>query len=193
MAQEKDRKTLNVPPLRFPGFTDEWIQTSVGDICTVVGGGTPDTTNNELWNGNIQWFTPSEIGKQKYVTNSIRQISKKGLDSSSAKLLPKSSILLSSRATIGECSINTIECTTNQGFQSLIPKPDTFTEFLYYLIQTKRKDLLRNSCGSTFQEISANEVRKIKVHIPSITEQKKIAVLLAYIDERIATQNKIID
>ena len=179
--------------MRFPGFTDEWKETTLGEISTVVGGGTPDTNNSTLWNGNIQWFTPSEIGKHKYVTNSIRQINQNGLDSSSAKLLPEYSILLSTRATIGECSINTIKCTTNQGFQSLIPKPSTFTEFLYYLIQTKRKDLLRNSCGSTFQEISANEVRKIKVQIPSITEQKKLAALLSCVDERIATQNKIIE
>ena len=179
--------------MRFPGFTDEWKRTTLGEICSIVGGGTPDTTKSELWNGNIQWFTPSEIGKQKYVTNSIRQISKIGLNSSSAKLLPAYSVLLSTRATIGECSINTMECSTNQGFQSLIPNSTTSTEFLYYLAQTKRKELLRNSCGSTFQEISANEVRKIKVQLPTIEEQQKIAGILVRLDERIATQNKIID
>ena len=115
------------------------------------------------------------------------------MNKSSAKLLPTGTILLSSRATVGECSINKKECTTNQGFQSLIPKENISNEFVYYLIQTKRKDLIRKSCGSTFLEISANEVRKIVVSIPTIKEQDKIAKLLSLLDERIATQNKIID
>ena len=115
------------------------------------------------------------------------------MNKSSAKLLPIGTILLSSRATVGECSINKKECTTNQGFQSLIPKENISNEFVYYLIQTKRKDLIRKSCGSTFLEISANEVRKIVVSIPTIKEQDKIAKLLSLLDERIATQNKIIE
>ena len=165
----------------------------LGDIAIVVGGGTPDTNTSQYWNGKIQWFTPSEIGRNKYVDNSVRTISEEGLNKSSAKLLPIGTILLSSRATVGECSINKKECTTNQGFQSLIPKENISNEFVYYLIQIKRKDLIRKSCGSTFLEISANEIRKIVVSIPTIKEQDKIAKLLSLLDERIATQNKIID
>ena len=186
-------KKLNVPNLRFPEFQGEWEKTKFGDIAIVVGGGTPDTKTSQYWNGRIQWFTPSEIGRNKYVYNSVRTISEEGLNKSSAKLLPIGTILLSSRATVGECSINKKECTTNQGFQSLIPKENISNEFIYYLIQTKRKDLIRKSCGSTFLEISANEVRKIVVSIPTIKEQDKIAKLLSLLDERIATQNKIID
>ena len=159
----------------------------------VVGGGTPDTNNHKYWNGDIQWFTPSEIGRDKYVTNSLRTISEEGLNKSSAKLLPIGTILLSSRATVGECSINKVECTTNQGFQSLIPKEYFSKEFVFYLMQTKRKELIRKSCGSTFLEISANEVRKIKIAVPASKEQEKISKLLALLDERITTQNKIID
>ena len=186
-------KKLNVPNLRFPEFQGEWEKTKFGDIAIVVGGGTPDTNTSQYWNGKIQWFTPSEIGRNKYVYNSVRTISEEGLNKSSAKLLPIGTILLSSRATVGECSINKKECTTNQGFQSLIPKENISNEFVYYLIQTKRKDLIRKSCGSTFLEISANEVRKIVVSIPTIKEQDKIAKLLSLLDERIATQNKIIE
>ena len=159
----------------------------------VVGGGTPDTNNHKYWNGDIQWFTPSEIGRDKYVTNSLRTISEEGLNKSSAKLLPIGTILLSSRATVGECSINKVECTTNQGFQSLIPKEYFSKEFVFYLMQTKRKELIRKSCGSTFLEISANEVRKIKIAVPASKEQEKISKLLALLDERITTQNKIIE
>ena len=188
-----EQKKLNVPNLRFPEFQGEWEKTKIGDIAIVVGGGTPDTKTSQYWNGKIQWFTPSEIGRNKYVYNSVRTISEEGLNKSSAKFLPIGTILLSSRATVGECSINKKECTTNQGFQSLIPKENISNEFVYYLIQTKRKDLIRKSCGSTFLEISANEVRKIVVFIPTIKEQNKIAKLLSLLDERIATQNKIID
>ena len=188
-----EHKKLNVPNLRFPEFQGEWEKTKIGDIAIVVGGGTPDTKTSQYWNGKIQWFTPSEIGRNKYVYNSVRTISEEGLNKSSAKFLPIGTILLSSRATVGECSINKKECTTNQGFQSLIPKENISNEFVYYLIQTKRKDLIRKSCGSTFLEISANEVRKIVVSIPTIKEQDKIAKLLSLLDERIATQNKIID
>lgn len=188
----KDKKVLNVPHLRFPEFSGEWVTKSINDLAVVIGGGTPDTTVKSYWDGEIQWFTPSEIGKNKYVDSSLRTITEVGLNNSSAKLLPPNTILLSSRATIGECSLSLRECATNQGFQCLVSKKCN-VDFLYYLIQTKKKDLIRKSCGSTFLEISANEVRKIQVSVPSDVEQQKIAELLSLIDERIATQNKIIE
>ena len=159
-----------------------------------MGGGTPDTTVQEYWNGGIQWFTPSEIGKNKYIDKSERTITQDGLNNSSAKVLPINTILLSTRATIGESSIAKTECCTNQGFQSLIANEEiTCYEYLYYLVATLKKELIRKSCGSTFLEISANEVRKIKTFIPSLEEQYKVASLLALLDERIATQIKIIE
>ncbi len=188
----KSTASGNVPHLRFPEFCGEWKKCTINDLATVVGGGTPDTTVKSYWGGDIQWFTPSEIGKNKYVDFSLRTITRDGLDNSSAKLLPLHTILLSSRATVGECSIASNECTTNQGFQSLIAKQCNI-DFLYYLIQTKKKDLIRNACGSTFLEISANEIRKIKVAVPVQNEQEQIAKLLSLVDERIATQNKIIE
>ena len=187
-----DKKVLNVPHMRFPEFTEEWNSKSLIDLANVIGGGTPDTTVKSYWDGEIQWFTPSEIGKSKYVDLSIRTITEEGLNNSSAKLLPSGTILLSTRATIGECSLSLRKCATNQGFQSLVSKKCN-TDFLYYLIQTKKKDLIRKSCGSTFLEISANEVRKIQVSVPTEVEQQRIAELLSLIDERIATQNKIIE
>ena len=178
--------------MRFPEFNGEWETKLINDLAVVIGGGTPDTTIKSYWDGEIQWFTPSEIGKNKYVDSSLRTITEVGLNNSSAKLLPPNTILLSSRATIGECSLSLRECATNQGFQCLVSKKCN-VDFLYYLIQTKKKDLIRKSCGSTFLEISANEVRKIQVSVPSDVEQQKIAELLSLIDERIATQNKIIE
>ncbi|QUT42438.1 Type I restriction modification DNA specificity domain protein [Bacteroides thetaiotaomicron] len=191
-TDNNENKVLNVPHLRFPEFSGEWETKSINDLADVIGGGTPDTTVKSYWDGGIQWFTPSEIGKNKFVDASLRTITEDGLNNSSAKLLPPNTILLSSRATIGECSLSLRECATNQGFQSLVSK-NCNVDFLYYLIQTKKKDLIRKSCGSTFLEISANEVRKIQVSVPSDVEQQKIAELLSLIDKRIATQNKIIE
>ena len=178
--------------MRFPEFNGEWETKLINDLAVVIGGGTPDTTIKSYWDGEIQWFTPSEIGKNQYVDSRLRTITEEGLNNSSAKLLPPNTILLSSRATIGECSLSLRECATNQGFQSLVSKK-CYVDFLYYLIQTKKRDLIRKSCGSTFLEISANEVRKIQVSVPTDVEQQKIAGLLSLIDERIATQNKIIE
>ena len=128
--------------MRFPEFCGEWETKSINDLADVIGGGTPDTTVKSYWDGEIQWFTPSEIGKNKFVDASLRTITEDGLNNSSAKLLPPNTILLSSRATIGECSLSLRECATNQGFQSLVSKKCNI-DFLYYLIQTKKKDLIR--------------------------------------------------
>ena len=180
--------------LMFKLFTpkDKWLKLSIGDVAHVIGGGTPDTNIEDYWNGNIQWFTPSEIGKEKYVTGSEWTLTQKGLDNSSAKLLPPNTILLSTRATIGECSIAKQECCTNQGFQSLIATTVT-PEFLYYLIQTKRRDLLSKASGSTFAEISANEVRRIHICIPATaTEQEIIVRPLSAYDEKIETEYKML-
>lgn len=106
----------------------------IKDIAVVIGGGTPDTNNVEYWNGNINWFTPSEIGKQKYINKSERKITYLGLKNSSARLLPIGTILLTSRATIGEASILLEEGCTNQGFQSLIAK-ERYAPRIYILFK----------------------------------------------------------
>ena len=180
--------------MRFPEFSGEWKSTPISTIADIIGGGTPDTSVDEYWGGNIQWFTPSEIGKEKYAYLSDRTITEAGLKNSSAKLLPQGTVLLSTRATIGECSIATAECTTNQGFQSLVAKKNNVSsEFLYYIVAKIKREMLRRSCGSTFLEISANELKKIHANIPSKAEQEKLVSLLSLIDQRIETQKKIIE
>ena len=182
---------MAVPKIRIKGYTDEWNNSTVGNIANVVGGGTPSTYDNKFWGGSIQWFTPSEIGKNKYVQNSERTITQVGLEQSSAKLIPANSILLSSRATIGEMSINLCECATNQGFQSLIPN-GVDLDFLYALMKTKQNTLIRESSGSTFLEISANKVRSIEISIPDSLEQDAIGSYFQSLDSLIeATGKKI--
>ena len=189
---KSNETTPNVPTLRFSQYHSDWTRCSLSDIANVVGGGTPDTSDETLWNGDIQWFTPTEVGHSKYVSKSMRTISQSGLKKSSAKILPKGSVLLSSRATVGECSIAQIDCTTNQGFQSLIPKSNVNNEFLYYLAQTKKRHFIKYASGSTFLEISNSEIKKTKCFVPRIEEQTKIAEFLSLIDRKLEVQNKII-
>ena len=179
------------PEIRLKGFDGEWSPTTIGEIADVIGGGTPSTSVADYWNGKIQWFTPSEVGKTRYVSTSERTLSNEGLENSSAKMIPAYSILLSSRATVGEASINTRECCTNQGFQSLVPRIVDL-DFLYSLVSTIKKDIVRESSGSTFIEISANKVRGLNVTIPNLSEQKALGVIFKSLDSLIlATTKKI--
>lgn len=176
--------------MRFDGFNKVWESKQIGEIAEVVGGGTPKTEIVDYWDGEIKWFTPSEIGKTKYVFDSDRHITEKGLKNSSAKLLPKDALLLSSRATVGEISIALTECSTNQGFQSLITKSNVDNDFIYYLIPTIKNEFLRRSSGSTFLEINKNEIKRMPINIPELSEQKKISNLFSAIDNKIEMLEK---
>ena len=168
----------------------EWEEKKLGDICKIIGGGTPDTSKSEYWGGNIPWFTPSEIGVEKYIYKSDRTITEYGLNKSSAKILPKGTILLSSRATIGEMSIARVECCTNQGFQSLVINNENSNEYIYYLKDKIKLYSLKNSYGSTFLEISKSNLEKCKVPIPCLKEQQKIANFLSSFDQKISTEKE---
>ncbi len=189
LTKTTQSETKKLPKLRFQGFSGEWEKKKLGDFGDIVGGGTPDTTKSEYWNGNINWFTPTEI-KQKYIGESRRKISKEGLKSSSAKMLPIGTLLLTTRATIGDISISKEESTTNQGFQSVIVNKDNSNEFLYHWILKNRKEFLRKANGSTFLEITGKEVGKIKSRFPSLLEQQKIASFLGVVDEWIGNLRK---
>lgn len=168
----------------------DWEEKELGEVADVVGGGTPDSTNESYWNGDVQWFTPTEI-RSKFASHSKRTVSQSGLKKCSASLLPVGAILFTSRATIAEVSIATEPCTTNQGFQSIIANSDTNNEFIYYWVIQFKKEFLRKAQGSTFLEIGGKEVRKMPMLIPSFSEQTKIADFLSAIDrkiESVATQ-----
>ncbi|MCI5197205.1 MAG: restriction endonuclease subunit S [Candidatus Electrothrix sp. AW5] len=162
----------------------DWEEKRLGEVAKIIGGGTPETGNPDYWGGNIQWFTPTEI-KQKYLSSSKRTITEDGLKNSSAKKLPIGTLLLSTRATVGDVGISIKECSTNQGFQSLVVKESNVNEYWYYWIKQNKTVLLRRSSGSTFMEISKSEVSKIKVLKPHHSEQQKIATFLSSIDKKI--------
>lgn len=170
---------------------EDWEVKKLGEVATILGGGTPSTFVSEYWNGKIEWFTPTEVGYSKYLYSSKRKISKLGFKNASANLLPKNSILLTTRAGIGDLGILKIEACTNQGFQSIVCNENIDFEFIYYLMSTKKDDLLRNASGSTFLEISPSKVKSLEIQIPSLTEQTRIATILSDMDaelEALATQ-----
>lgn len=169
----------------------EWEEKQLGDIAEIVGGGTPDTSIEEYWkDGSIEWFTPTEVGHDKYVNFSKRKISQLGLAKSSARLLPAGTILLTSRATIGEMSIAEKECCTNQGFQSLVVHSDVDNEFVYYCQSVIKQYGLKHAAGSTFLEISGLNVAKCPIRVPCLEEQRLIADFLSDFDEAIAAAKK---
>ena len=178
--------------MRFPEFKAEWKRKKLGEVAEIVGGGTPDTNIDEYWDGNIQWFTPSEI-KSNFVSKSIRTITELGLKKSSAKLLPIGAILLTTRATIGDVAIAEQECATNQGFQSLIVYKNVNNKFIANWIRINKNKFIKLAKGSTFAEISKKDIEKINIFITELPEQTKIASFLSLIDERISTQMKIIE
>ncbi|WQY88205.1 restriction endonuclease subunit S [Helicobacter pylori] len=169
-----------------------WQRVRLGDIAEIIGGGTPSTQITSFWNGSINWFTPTEIGITKYVHKSQRTITPLGLKKSSTKLLPIGTILLTSRASIGDCAILKVVATTNQGFQSLIPLEKINNEFLYYLMLTLKNKLLELASGSTFLEVSPNKIKNLLIPLPPLNEQIAVANILSDVDHYLYSLDALI-
>jgi type I restriction enzyme S subunit len=168
-------------------MSGDWLKTTLGEVADVVGGGTPSTSNPEYWGGDIVWLTPTEVASQdgKEVSNSIRKITVAGLRNSGARMLPKGSVILTSRASVGFVAISGAELCTNQGFQSLVPRDSVIAKFLMFWIQQNRVEFESRAAGSTFKEISPTNVKSIKVLIPPLKEQKRIVDLISAVDSYI--------
>ncbi|WP_257607264.1 restriction endonuclease subunit S [Weissella sagaensis] len=182
------------PKLRFKGFTDDWEKRRLGELAIIQGGGTPSSTNSDYWNGNINWFTPTEVSNTGYVKDSARKITKLGLKKSSAKLLPKGTVLMTSRAGVGDMGILKVPATTNQGFQSMIPNEDVPSYFLYSMQSFISKEANRLASGSTFSEISGKQVSKISINIPSEQGEKvQIGKLFEQLNNLITVNQRKVD
>ena len=174
------------PKLRFKGFTDDWEQRKLGDVAIITGGGTPSTNVPEYWNGDIDWYSPVEIGKNRYLSKSTRKITKLGLEKSSAKLLPIGTVLFTSRAGIGNTAILQAEGCTNQGFQSITPdSKELDTYFLYTMTPRLKRYGEVTGAGSTFVEVSGKQMEKMSLVLPSLEEQKQIGRFFRTIDDSI--------
>ena len=188
-------KKEKAPCLRFKDTNGKdypaWEQRELKDVAEIVGGGTPSTSVPAYWNGSIDWYSPTEIGQENFAKGSKRKISNEGLNNSSAKLLPAhKTILFTSRATIGEAAILEREGATNQGFQSIVTKEGVDVYFLYSYKHHLKKQALIKASGSTFLEISKNEVEGLHVPVPSGEEQAKIGSFFKLVDKAITLHQR---
>lgn len=169
-----------------------WKKLKIEDCAEVIGGGTPSTNKKEYWDGDISWITPKDLSNynNRYISKGSRNISEKGLKYSSARLLPKNSVLLTTRAPIGYLAISKKELATNQGFKSLIMKNGNVPEFFYYLLKNNINKLLQYASGTTFMELNATNLKSIEFYIPEVYEQKRIASILSALDDKIELNNK---
>lgn len=173
----------------------EWIECKISDIGTVVGGATPSTKKPENYeNGTIAWITPKDLSTftGRYIQRGERNITEVGLKSCSTQLLPKDTVLFSSRAPIGYVAIAANEVCTNQGFKSVVPNENTDPLFLYYLLKYNKDKIEGMGSGTTFKEVSGNTMKNIVVSVPTDKKvQKRISSMLGSIDDKIEENERI--
>ena len=150
-------------------------------VGNVVGGGTPSTSVLDYWDGTIPWLTPADMGKftSKYVEKCSKFITQKGLDHSSAKLMPKGTVIYSSRAPIGYVAIAKDSICTNQGCKSLVPNTEfVISEYIYFCLINRTEDIKFRASGTTFKEISGRNFGETLIPLPPISEQRRIVARL---------------
>ena len=157
-----------------------WKLETVGNVCTIVNGGTPKTGVPKYWDGGHLWLTPKDMGKlaSNFVSDTSRKITDEGLRNSSAKLLPIDSIVLSSRAPIGHLAINKKPISTNQGCKGLVPKNGIDTKFVFFFLKNSVELLNDLGSGTTFKELSGTKLSSIEIPIPPLPEQNRIVAKL---------------
>ena len=183
----------NVPNLRFKEFQGEWEVESIKDVADFMGGGTPSSSNESFWQGTIPWVSSSDIVENDIKNISIsRYITEEAVAHSATKLCPAPSILIVSRVGVGKIALSKEAICTSQDFCNLVNiKVDPI--FLTYCLSQIMKRKSMEVQGTSIKGITISEIQKISINIPSLQEQKKIGKILSLLDERIATQNKIID
>ena len=162
-------------------MTVSWPTAMLGDLCEVVSGATPRTSEARYWGGDILWATPKDVGELEtpYLGQTPRKITGEGLRSCAASVLPSNSVLLSSRAPIGLVAINSVPMATNQGFKSLVPdKRRIESKFLFYWLKFNTSVLQGLGNGATFKEISKAIVERIEIPTPPLDEQRRITAIL---------------
>ncbi|MEI6900474.1 MAG: restriction endonuclease subunit S [Bacteroidota bacterium] len=172
------------------GIPEGWDTGTFSDLGEIIGGSTPPKEVAEHYSNNGQaWITPKDLSlnsANKFISKGEIDVSELGLKAASLKIMPKGTILLSSRAPIGYLAISRENVTTNQGFKSFVPKPGYSTPFIYYTIKNSLPEIINNASGSTFKEISGGTLKSIKVCLP---EKQVIQTFTNIVDPILAKQN----
>lgn len=179
----KLKKQKPLPPIEEKEIPYElpegWMWVRLGEIGQIVGGGTPKTDIDEYWaepGQGIPWLTPADLSghTEMYISRGKRDISHLGLEKSSATLMPKGTVLFSSRAPIGYVAIAENEISTNQGFKSIVPYLMETNMYIYYFLKHIGKEINEKATGTTFKEISGKQLSLQVIPLPPLKEQKRI-------------------
>ena len=193
---------------RYPAYKDsgvewlgevpaQWDVLGIKRVCAVVGGSTPKSDQEAYWDGDIVWVTPADLSRLIgfEISDSLRTITSEGLASCGTTLVPQGSVVLSTRAPIGSLGIAAKELCTNQGCKALVPN-DIGTRFLAYVLTASNEALNFRGKGTTFLELSGDELAAFKIPLPLSSEQAAIATFLdretAKIDALVAEQERLI-
>lgn len=164
-----------------------WPTKPLEEIAELYGGSTPSRDRPAFWGGDIYWVTPTDLPMPdegiSVVSKTKDRITQVGLDNSSASVVPKGTVLFSSRATIGKVAIADMPLTTNQGFANFVPHSEVTSRFLAYALWFHREDIARLSGSTTFKEVSRSTLRKYHLPVPPLAEQERIVKLLDEADE----------
>lgn len=152
----------------------------LSDVATVVNGGTPKSKIAEYWGGDVQWLTPKDMGQMegREISVTPRTITQAGLKRSSACLVPAGSVILSTRAPIGHLAMNTVPMAFNQGCRGITPSDKLDPVYLYHFLNMSRELLNELGSGTTFKELSATNLKSIKIPLPPLEEQQRIVAVL---------------
>ena len=167
-----------------------WPIVKIDTVTNVISGGTPSTKIPEYWDGDIVWLTPKDLSgyNSVYISKGERNITDLGYKKSSAQIMPKGSVLFTSRAPIGYVAIADTDLCTNQGFKSFVPSMDIKSEYLYQLLKMMKPKILNIASGAVFKEISGSKIKELKIPLPNIELQNQFATKVQEIEEYIKSQ-----
>ena len=187
MTKDKDTKTV-VPALRFPEFRDGegWKRTPILEICEIIGGGTPTSSNDVYWNGDIPWISSSDINENNISEiTPTRHITKDAIKNSATKLCKAPSIHIVSRVGVGKVAFSRVDICTSQDFTNLCNINCNYI-FLSYLLSIIMKQKVQETQGTSIKGIASAEIKNLHVQLPEIEEQQRIADCLSSLDDLIS-------
>ncbi len=178
--------------MRFPEFQKEWVPCCIKDFGTIITGNTPPTKDTDNYiDGTMLWASPTDLGKGKYVYDTITKLTRKGFDKT--RKLPKGSVLVTCiGSTIGKMGMSSVEMSTNQQINSIIINSNMDNDFVYHAIERAFPRYLTKVGTQAVPILSKSSFENLPNHFTSKDEQNKIGKLFNLLEERIATQNKII-
>jgi type I restriction enzyme, S subunit len=177
------------------GIPQDWDVVSIGEICNVTSGGTPSRNKPEYWDGNIPWVKTGEINYCE-IKDTEEKITQEGLCNSSAKLVPRGTLLMAmygQGVTRGKVAMLGIDAALNQACLAILQSEKICNEFLYYCLTREYQNLRGIGNETTQKNLNASIVKEVKVPLPPLLEQKKIAEILSSVDEAIASTQAVID